>query len=327
MKRIFISYKRADKEKVFAIKDKIEAATGEKCWIDLDGIESDAQFANVIIRAVDEADIFLFMYSKCHSKIKDFERDWTVRELGYAEDEGKRIVFINIDHTPLTKWFKLMFKYKQQVDATSEEAMFHLLADLNKWLGKEASLNDIRMSLQNNSRKTTKHLIWVTSALVALVLSVGIFILTITSKQNPNDTLINGEVSEFIDSSYTNNHLAKEEASASIALKGNALHDTITTTETIKRSKSTPSTNKKSTIVETVTIDKSTTIARLARQYYNNTNCWVYIYMANKDKITTPNNLPIGKELIIPELNEEEQKISKEESLKLYNSFRHSTNQ
>ena len=46
MSRIFISYKRADKDLVFPIKDKIEAATGEKCWIDLDGIESDAQFAN-----------------------------------------------------------------------------------------------------------------------------------------------------------------------------------------------------------------------------------------------------------------------------------------
>ena len=38
MPRIFISYKREDKNKVFPLKEKIEAATGEKCWIDLDGI-------------------------------------------------------------------------------------------------------------------------------------------------------------------------------------------------------------------------------------------------------------------------------------------------
>ena len=49
MSRIFISYKRADKDKVFELKEKIEAATGEKCWIDLDGIESDAQFVNIIM--------------------------------------------------------------------------------------------------------------------------------------------------------------------------------------------------------------------------------------------------------------------------------------
>ena len=48
MERIFISYKRVDKEKVFRIKDQIEVALNEKCWVDIDGIESDAQFANVI---------------------------------------------------------------------------------------------------------------------------------------------------------------------------------------------------------------------------------------------------------------------------------------
>lgn len=138
MPRIFISYKRADKERVFAIQDKIEAATGEKCWIDLDGIESDAQFANVIIKAIDEAEIFLFMYSMQHAQITDYEKDWTIREIGYAEEEGKRIVFVNIDKTPLTKWFKLMFKYKQQIDATSDESFKYLLADLQKWLGKQS---------------------------------------------------------------------------------------------------------------------------------------------------------------------------------------------
>ena len=64
MDRIFISYKRDDKDVVFKIKNDIEKHVGEKCWIDLDGIESDAQFVNVIINAIDEAEIFLFMYSK-----------------------------------------------------------------------------------------------------------------------------------------------------------------------------------------------------------------------------------------------------------------------
>lgn len=85
MARIFISYKRADKEKVFRIKEQIESTLGEKCWIDLDGIESDAQFKNVIIRAINECEVVLFMYSQHHTKIIDFERDWTVRELNFAQ--------------------------------------------------------------------------------------------------------------------------------------------------------------------------------------------------------------------------------------------------
>ena len=75
MARVFISYKRVDKAKVFKLKDTIETAIGEECWIDLDGIESDAMFKSVIIKAINESEIFLFMYSRAHSTIEDFEHD------------------------------------------------------------------------------------------------------------------------------------------------------------------------------------------------------------------------------------------------------------
>ncbi|MCI5490852.1 MAG: toll/interleukin-1 receptor domain-containing protein [Prevotellaceae bacterium] len=120
MERIFISYKRVDKEMVFRIKDQIEVALDEKCWIDLDGIESDAQFANVIIKAINQANVFLFMYSSAHAQIEDYDNDWTVREINFAQKKKKRIVFINIDGTPLTDWFELMFGTKQQIDALSK---------------------------------------------------------------------------------------------------------------------------------------------------------------------------------------------------------------
>ena len=135
MARIFISYKRVDKEKVFRIKDQIESALGEKCWIDLDGIESDAQFKNVIIRAINACEIVLFMYSKAHSKIVDFEKDWTVRELNFASKKKKRIVFINLDGSPLTDAFEFDYGTKQQVDASSEERVLKLLYDLRNWMG------------------------------------------------------------------------------------------------------------------------------------------------------------------------------------------------
>lgn len=134
MSRIFVSYKRLDKEKVFDLKAKIESGTGEKCWIDLDGIESDAQFKNVIIHAIKECEIVLFMYSKRHSQIVDFEKDWTIRELNFAASKNKRIVFINIDNTPLTDEFLFDYSTKQQVDGCSVDAINRLISDINKWL-------------------------------------------------------------------------------------------------------------------------------------------------------------------------------------------------
>lgn len=151
MSRIFISYKRTDKDKVFKIKDQIEAALGEKCWIDLDGIESDAQFASVIIQAIDNAEIVLFMHSKVHTLVADFENDWTVRELNYAKEENKKIVFVNIDNAPLTKWFKFMFPQKQLVDGTSKDSIRKLCSDLTKWLfPTEGQPHNIRIKVEVN---------------------------------------------------------------------------------------------------------------------------------------------------------------------------------
>ncbi len=139
--KVFISYKRVDKDRVFAIKDFIEKGLGGDvdgkyyCWIDVEGIESDAQFANVIIRAINRADIFLFMYSATHSEIVDFENDWTVKEINFAQMKKKRIVFVNIDGSALSDWFALLFGTKQQVDGTDKEALQRLCNDMRKWLG------------------------------------------------------------------------------------------------------------------------------------------------------------------------------------------------
>jgi len=134
MSRVFISYKRANRNMVLPIRERIEQAIGEPCWIDLDGIESDAQFVSVIMRAIKETEVVLFMYSEMHAHLTNIGQDWTVRELNFAQSKQKRIVFINLDGTPLTDWFEFMFPQQQQVDATSPEAIDRLIDDLKRWL-------------------------------------------------------------------------------------------------------------------------------------------------------------------------------------------------
>lgn len=73
---------------------------------------------------------------------------------------------------------------------------------------------------------------------------------------------------------------------------------------------------------EVIVTEPSTTLSKLARQYYDNTYCWVYIYIANKDKISNPNKLTPGIELTIPELTQQEMQITKDEGLVLYNNAR-----
>ena len=155
--RIFISYKRVDKDRVFAIKDGIEQATGEKCWIDLDGIESNAQFVAKIMRAIDECEIFLFMRSKEHNNITNLETDWTIREVNYALEEQKNIVIVNLDNTPMPKWFKFMFPNKQEIDATSPNKLARLNNDLREWLGiSPTNEQDLAKSEQANQNTLPK---------------------------------------------------------------------------------------------------------------------------------------------------------------------------
>lgn len=86
-------------------------------------------------RQSNECEIVLFMYSKAHSKILDFEKDWTVRELNFAEKKNKRIVFVNLDGSPLSDTFEFDYGTKQQINALSHQSILRLIADLRRWLG------------------------------------------------------------------------------------------------------------------------------------------------------------------------------------------------
>ena len=135
--RIFISYKRVDKERVDALRKDIEQATGEPCWIDRDGIESDAQFVSVIMSAIKNCEIFLFMRSKEHNNITNHSTDWTIREVNYALAKRKRIVFISLDNAPLSDWFEFMFPNQQEIDASDATKLERFYTDLRSWLKVE----------------------------------------------------------------------------------------------------------------------------------------------------------------------------------------------
>ena len=131
--RIFISYKRKNKDQVFSIVNKIETQLGVKCWVDLDGIESSAQFASKICKAIDLAEVVLFMHSSVHLDI-DFEEDWTIKELNYAHAKKKRVVLVKLDNAPLDNIFLMEYGSKNNIDSQDETQFQKLLKELKKWL-------------------------------------------------------------------------------------------------------------------------------------------------------------------------------------------------
>lgn len=133
MAQIFISYKRTDRDKVFPLVKSIENELGCKCWVDLDGIESSMQFASVICRAIDNAEVVLFMHSAVHLSI-DYENDWTVKELNYAQQKSKRVVLVRLDGAPLDNIFLMNYGSKNNIDSRDPLQFEKLLNDLRSWL-------------------------------------------------------------------------------------------------------------------------------------------------------------------------------------------------
>ena len=172
MERIFISYKRANKDQVFPLVKYIEEQLGVKCWVDLDGIESSAQFASVICSAIDAADVVLFMHSSVHLEI-DFENDWTIKEHNYARAKKKRVVLIKLDDSPLDNIFLMEYGTKNNIDSRIDEQMHKLLKDLRAWLklpiiqakesaidtsekNQSSSLNEVIIKVKDASFKMKK---------------------------------------------------------------------------------------------------------------------------------------------------------------------------
>lgn len=144
-KPIFISYSRIDKNTVFPFVRRIEQELNTICWIDSEGIEGGSQFEEVIVNAIDESKVVLFMLSD--SSINSM---WTRLEVFYAEDEGKKIVPIVIDGKGLRKWFKFHFGNVDYIDIQDEEQCDKLLNNLASWIGVK------RMSKKNNSTEKSE---------------------------------------------------------------------------------------------------------------------------------------------------------------------------
>ena len=101
---IFISYSRQNLQQVIAIRDELKEQVGVDSWIDLKGIESGEQFVNVIIKAIDEAKVILFMISQA-----SMQSEYTKKEVMYARNVGKKVVPIVLDGSKLSGWFLFEF--------------------------------------------------------------------------------------------------------------------------------------------------------------------------------------------------------------------------
>lgn len=132
MNNIFISYSRQDKEKVYPFVEEIEKRIGQKCWIDLNGIESSDEFVEKIIRAINQAEIVIFMHSKRSAKAP-----YVRKEIQFAFNKKKRVVLVLIDDTSIDDYFLFQFGTLNYINYAKTEEKERLFKDLCSWLGTQ----------------------------------------------------------------------------------------------------------------------------------------------------------------------------------------------
>lgn len=128
---IFISYSRKDYDQVRRVKEFLDKELGINCWMDMDGIESGEQFKDVIISAINRHDIVLFMMTK-----SSMNSPWALKELNFAEKKKKRIILVDLDHSPMTDAFEFDYGNKDNIDWSLLMQREKLIKNLKQWLNK-----------------------------------------------------------------------------------------------------------------------------------------------------------------------------------------------
>lgn len=128
--KVFISYSRQDNDVVNGIKTMLDKC-GIPCWIDKEGIYSGLNYKEVIVDAIEVAEVIIFMSSANSNKSIN-----VIREMGYAVKNNKTIIPVMLDDAPFAKSICLDIGDIDQIDYKNpESAQKKLVASLAYALG------------------------------------------------------------------------------------------------------------------------------------------------------------------------------------------------
>lgn len=128
---IFVSYSRRDGIRVQAIVNELQNK-GYKIWIDKEGIESGDAFKAVIVKAIKNAEVFLFFSSIAANK-----SPWTVKEVNVAVYLKKVIIPVKLDNSEYDDSVLLDLAGLDFIDLTDETRHNFAVSKLDKALKKK----------------------------------------------------------------------------------------------------------------------------------------------------------------------------------------------
>lgn len=131
--RIFISYSRKDYGVVIQLRNEIHRCTGVLPWMDVSGIETGSQFADVIAKAIDACELLVFVISP-----NSVESPWTLKEVLYAQEQRKKIYPVVIHDARLPRKLAFLFADVDRVDLQDAVQCNKFFSDLVAFCGERA---------------------------------------------------------------------------------------------------------------------------------------------------------------------------------------------
>lgn len=128
---IFISYSRKDYNVVIKLRDEIHRRTGVLPWMDVSGIETGTQFADVIATAIDECVLLVFAISP-----NSVVSPWTMKEVLYAQERRKKIYPVVIEDVRLPRKLAFLFADVDRVDIQDPVQREKFFSDITGFCGE-----------------------------------------------------------------------------------------------------------------------------------------------------------------------------------------------
>jgi nucleoid DNA-binding protein len=182
----------------------------------------------------------------------------------------------------------------------------------NKTVQSVPDLEELPEEFAGSSRHRTI-IIWAVFALIAVSLAIWAYLSNSAAKR---DELFKEEAIEAYEKNQKENAVQMDTSAGFV--QDSLINDSITKakknveeqekTEVTVQKPSKHKIKTSGTVVRvsnqaditTETMEQGSRLTLMALKYYGNKVFWVYIYEANKDKITDPNNIPVGTKIRIP---------------------------
>ncbi len=183
----FISYSSKDKDIAFRIVNAIESA-GYTCWIAPRNIPYGTPYARAIMEGIDACDKFIVLITKNSVQSND-----VLNEVDNAHSVKRTILPVRLTDTQLsrelnyylsrTQWLTLPFSNPEEI-----------VKLLNLEVKSSHSRNTSTVYPSNNGAKKRMSMIWIITAIIALVSIVAVcWLLSSSSKDSDDASLISIE--------------------------------------------------------------------------------------------------------------------------------------